>query len=212
MSGKRSRIGSRRSWSISPDQIGRVVGLHVREQSRRVGVAARLEELQLVRGVELFEDVGLEFAVGGHGLDDLLTLIVTGLFDQVGDLCGVQFGELAIRNSQPSRRARARRTVRSTRSRRWPRTSRGLPTLVPRIRRRSERLPGSTPTTSQRVVDLGDLDLVRRDQAATDQVDQVAGEQVLREQQFTGASLKSTKVHPLALEGQASLVKPLTRA
>jgi hypothetical protein len=46
--------------------------------------------------VEFFEDVGLEFAVGAHGLDDLLALLVTGLLDEVGDLCGVEFRELAV--------------------------------------------------------------------------------------------------------------------
>jgi len=46
------------------DEVGRVVGLHAREQSRGVGVATSLEELDLVGGVQFFEDIGLEFTVG----------------------------------------------------------------------------------------------------------------------------------------------------
>jgi len=52
-----------------------------------------------VGGVQFFEDIGLEFTVGAHRLDDLLALFVTGLLDEVGDLGRVSFRELAVGNA-----------------------------------------------------------------------------------------------------------------
>ena len=57
-------MGSRRSWSTSGDQVGGIVGGHGREQAGRLSVRAAAHELQLVLGVQLLEDVGLQLAVG----------------------------------------------------------------------------------------------------------------------------------------------------
>ena len=81
------------------DEVGGVVGLHARENSRRVHVGARLEELQLVGHVELLEDVRLQLAVQPDGLDDLLALLVARLLDEVGDLGGMQLGQFAVGNA-----------------------------------------------------------------------------------------------------------------
>ena len=66
---------------------GLSVGLHASVAARAViGLTAGSRSSSLVGRVEFFEDVGLEFAVGADGLDDLLALLVTGLLDEVGDL------------------------------------------------------------------------------------------------------------------------------
>ena len=71
------------------------------EQSGRLGVGAAADELDLVLGVELLEDVGLELAVGPDRLDDLLALLVRRRLDQVGDLGRVQPGQLPVGDAQP---------------------------------------------------------------------------------------------------------------
>jgi hypothetical protein len=53
-------------------------------------------------------------------------------------------------------------------------------------------------------VNLGDLDVVRRDETSADQVDEVSSQQVFGKEQFTGATLESTKIDALALEGHLS--------
>ena len=44
-------------------------------------------------GVELLEHVGLELAIGGNRIDDLLALLVRGRLDEVGDLGGMELRE-----------------------------------------------------------------------------------------------------------------------
>ena len=68
-------------------------------------------------------------------------------------------------------------------------------------------MPGSTPDDLPLVVDLGDLDLVRGDQAAAHQVDEVARQEVLGEQELTGTALETTQVDALAFEGHAPLAQ-----
>ena len=131
------------------DEVRRVVGRHPREQPCGVVVGALVDELELVLGVELLEDVGLELAVEPHGLDDLLALLVARGLDEVGDLGGVQLRQPAVRDAEPRRRARGSRRARSGRSRRWLVVETLLPSRPPRSRRSSGRRPGSTPTTSQ---------------------------------------------------------------
>ena len=85
------------------DEVGGVVGGHGGEQPGRLGVGAAADELDLVLGVELLEDVGLELAVLAHRLDDLLALVVRGRFDQVGDLGRMEPGQLAVGDAEAGR-------------------------------------------------------------------------------------------------------------
>ena len=85
------------------DEIGGVVGRHGGEQAGRLGIGAAADELDLVLGIELLEDIGLELAVLAHRLDDLLALFVRGRFHQVGDLGGMEPGELAVGDAQARR-------------------------------------------------------------------------------------------------------------
>ena len=72
------------------NEIGSVVGRHATHHAGRFGVGASLEELQLVLGVQLFENVGFEFAVMSHRFDDFDTLFMARALDKVGDLRGVE--------------------------------------------------------------------------------------------------------------------------
>ena len=83
------------------DDVGGVVGSHPREDLGDLLVGAVLEELALVVVVELLEHVGLELAVVvADGLDDLLALVPRGGLDEVGDLRGVELGELRVGHAQ----------------------------------------------------------------------------------------------------------------
>ena len=75
------------------EEVGRVVGGHALEDPRRLVVRLRAQELHLVLGVELLEDVGGQGGVALDGLDDLLALLVRGALDDVGDLRRVQAAE-----------------------------------------------------------------------------------------------------------------------
>ena len=98
--GSSSRIGSRRSWSISVMRSAALSG-SIRESSRADSASrARFEELEPVGRVELFEDVRFELAVEAHGLNDLFTLFVAGLLDEVSDLSGMELRQLPVRDAQ----------------------------------------------------------------------------------------------------------------
>ena len=72
--------------------------------SRAASASVRArDELDLVLGVELLEHVGLELAVLADGLDDLLALVVRRRLDEVGDLGGVEPGQLAVGDAQARR-------------------------------------------------------------------------------------------------------------
>ena len=187
------------------DEVGRVVGLHAREQSRGLDVAARLEELELVRRVELLEDVGLELAVEPDGLDDLLALLVTGLLDEVGDLGRVQLGQLAVRDAQARRRH-----VRDERLDGGEVDDRlGLDALAHAlaeqaaqeaadVRGRRPR-PPSVPSIWAISISLAMISRPRT------RLIEVARQQVLGQEQLAGATLEATQVDALALEGHAAL-------
>jgi hypothetical protein len=51
--------------------------------------------------------------------------------------------------------------------------------------------------------DLGDLDVVRSDEATANQVDEVSRQEVLSQEEFAGATLKTAKIDALALEGHS---------
>ena len=75
------------------EQIGRVVGRHALEDPSRLLVGLRLQELDLVLRVQLFEDVGREPWVALDRLDDLLPFFMRGVLDDVRDLRGVKPAE-----------------------------------------------------------------------------------------------------------------------
>jgi hypothetical protein len=54
-------------------------------------------------------------------------------------------------------------------------------------------------------IDLGDLDLVGDDDAATHQVDEVTSEEVFGEEELSRSTLKTAKVDSQSLEGHAAL-------
>ena len=58
------------------DQVGGVIGFHRREQPARLLVGPGAQELELMLGIELLEDVSLELQVLADGVDDLLALLV----------------------------------------------------------------------------------------------------------------------------------------
>jgi hypothetical protein len=60
----------------SGNQIRRVVRCHRSQQTSRLSVRSRPDELELVLYVELFEHIGLKLAILTDGFDDLLTLFV----------------------------------------------------------------------------------------------------------------------------------------
>src|SRR5207244_1055316 len=71
-------------------QIRRVIRRHALEQSRGLLVRLRLEELDLVLGVELLEHVGGERGIALDRLDDLLALLMRRVLDDVRDLRRMQ--------------------------------------------------------------------------------------------------------------------------
>ncbi len=86
------------------DEVGGVVGRHAREDLRHLLVGALLEKLDLVVVVELLEDVCLQLAiVVADGLDDLLPLAVRGGLHEVGDLSGMELGELRMGHAELDR-------------------------------------------------------------------------------------------------------------
>jgi hypothetical protein len=186
------------------DEVGSVVGLHPRQQSRRVYVRASFEEFQLVLDIELLEDVGLEFAVQTNGFNDLLTLFVARLLDEVGNLGGMKFGQFAIGNSK----SRGRHVRDKGLDRRKVNNRLRLHALTNALSKDPTQEWSTTGVDTHNLplaVDLGNLDVVRRDETTADQVYEVSCQQVFRQQQFTGATLESTKIDALALEGHAAL-------
>ena len=169
------------------------------EQAGGLGVGPVPDELGLVLGVELLEHVRLELVVLADRLDDLLALLVGGGLDQVGDLGRAELARASGRGCAAWRSGRGRRRARCSPSRPWDparspaRAGRGS-------RRSSGRLDGSTATTSQRAVHLGQLDLVGLDDPAAHEVDGVAGQQVAGEEQLARAALEAAQVDPGAVE------------
>ena len=117
------RLRQQREHRLAPlllelgQQVGGVVGAHLGQHVRRLGVRALVQELDLVLGIELLEDVGLELAVGADRADDLLALVVRGGLDQVGDLRRVELRQLAEAHPQPRAWAHGRRRARRSPSR-----------------------------------------------------------------------------------------------
>ena len=132
-------------------------------------------------GVELLENVGLEFSVESHRLDDLLTLLVARLLHEVGDLGGVQLGELSIRDAKSRRR-----NVSDERLDRGEIDNGfGLHPLSDLLAQNpSQEWPATGVDTDDfpSSVDLGNLDLVGDDQASTYEVYEVARQEVFGEQ------------------------------
>ena len=83
------------------DQVGGVVGTHLGEHRGRFRVGFVAEKLNLVLGVQLLEDIGLELGIAVHGRDDLFTLVVRCGFDEVGDLRGVEAAQTPEWHEQP---------------------------------------------------------------------------------------------------------------
>ena len=54
-------------------------------------------------------------------------------------------------------------------------------------------------------VNLGNLDFVGDDQPATNQVDEIARQEVFGQQEFTGSAFETAEVDTLTLEGHAAL-------
>src|ERR1039458_4244364 len=189
------------------DEVCRVVRRHPRKESRRIVVGALVDELELVLGVELLEHVGLELAVESDGLDDLLALLVAGRLDEVGDLGRMQPGEAPVRDPESSggyvTYERLDLGEVDDARRRDP---------APKAPAEEPAEQGASPNVDThdlpRAVDVGKLDLVRRDEAPAHEVDEVPSEQVMGEQDLTGAPLEATQVNPLALEPRAA---PLDR-
>ena len=86
------------------DEVGRIVGPHLRKHRGSFGIGLVAQELDLVLGVQLLEHIGLELRVTVHRGDDLLALVVRRGLDEVGDLRGMQAAEAAQRHEQPRRR------------------------------------------------------------------------------------------------------------
>ena len=72
------------------NSVGRVVGAHPREHLGDLGVGAGAEQPGGQFLVEFLEDVGFEFRVGVHAAEDLGLLRFGGVFEQVGDLRGLE--------------------------------------------------------------------------------------------------------------------------
>jgi hypothetical protein len=58
------------------DEVGRIVRTHLGEHCSRLGVGFVAEKLNLVLGIQLLEDIGLELGIAVHRGDDLLTLVM----------------------------------------------------------------------------------------------------------------------------------------
>ena len=71
-------------------------------------------------------------------------------------------------------------------------------------RRSAARVEGSTPTTCQTPSTSRELDVVRSYQVGANDVDQVAGGQVARQQQLAGMALEASEV--IRLPGQRDVV------
>jgi len=115
---------------------------------------------------------------------------VTGLLDEVGDLGRVKLRELAVGNAQSGRGYVCDERL----DRGEVHDGLGLHVLTdvlaedPTQERSLARVDSDDLPL---VVDLGDLDLVRGDQATSHQVDQVARQQVFGEQELTGTTLEA---------------------
>lgn len=80
--------------------VGRVVGAHPREQFGDLGFGAGAEQPGGQFLIEFFEDVGFEFGVGVHVAEDLGLLRFGGVFEQVGDLRGLEPPDAGERAAQ----------------------------------------------------------------------------------------------------------------
>jgi len=165
--------------------------------SGRFGVGAAADEFDLVVGVELLEHVGLELAVLAHRFDDLLALLVRGRFDEVGDLGGMEPGQLAERDAQARRGDMGHegldaRPVDDLPGRDAP--SQGTRQEMP------QRHPGTGVDRHHLPApfDAGQLDLVGPDEACPVEVDDVAGEEVAGQEQLAGPALEALEAHLVA--------------
>ena len=149
--------------------------------------------------IELFEHIRFELAVLADRLDDLFSFLVRSRFDEVGDLCRSEPGELAVRDPHPRGR-----DVRDERLDALPVDDLAQPDPPGEKawQRASDRSPRRGVDTDHvpRPVDLGELDLVRPDEASTDDIDDVAPGEVALEQQLARTTLEATEVQGLALE------------
>ena len=189
-SGRSSRIGAPAILIDLGDQVRRVVCRHRSEHLGGIGVGAGLDELDLVLGVELLEDVGLEFPVLSDGLDDLFTLLVRGRLDEVGDLGRVQPGQLAVGDAQAGRRHVGDERLDAPPVDDGP----GTGTLPEAARQQAtEHTPrrGVDPHDLPAAVVSGQLDLVGPDQPAAHEIDEMAGLEVLGQEQFARPALEA---------------------
>ena len=184
------------------DEVGRLVGCHAAHEASGFDIGSRVDELCLVLNVELFEDISLELSVGANGFDDLLAFFVGRCFDEVGDLGGVEFRQLAVGNPKASGGDVAHEWLD------------GLPVherLRVDVARESswEQAPEQRATSSidadhfPRAIHLGEFDLVGGDQASTHQVDEVASHQVLGQEQLARTALELSEIDPFSSEDDA---------
>src|SRR6185312_13707493 len=176
------------------DHVDGVVGSHAGEDLGDLLVAAILEELALVLVVELLEDVGLELpVVVADGLDDLLALLSGGGLDEVGDLGGVELGELRVGHAQADGRDVADERL----------DARPVEELAGRdvgAERLGQQAPqaaagaGVDADDPPGAADEGELDLVGANEARALDVDQLTVEQVALEQDLLGAPLEVAQV------------------
>ena len=192
--------GQQREHRLAPllvelaDDVGGVVGRHPREDLRDLGVGAILEELALVLVVELLEHVGLELAVVvADGLDDLFALVPRGRLDEVGDLGGVELGELRVRDAQAHRRH-----VPDERLDAGPvEELAGRDVRAERLRQQAAQPAAGAGVDADHAPGAGDereLDLVGAHEPRALDVDQLPVEQVALEQHLLGAALERPQV------------------
>src|SRR5271154_6945611 len=176
------------------DDVGCVVRRHPREDRCDLRVRAVLEELPLVLVVELLEHVGLELAIiVADRLDDLLALASRCRLHEIGDLGGVELGQLGVRHSQAHRRDVPHERLHagpvdesSERDVGARRLGQQAAKAAARARVDAHHAPGSG---EQR-----ELDLVRAHQSRALDVDQLPVEQVAFEEHLLWTALEVAQV------------------
>ena len=181
------------------DEVGGVVGGHGGEQPGRLGVGPGPDELQLVLGVELLEDVGLELAVLAHGLDDLLALVVGGGLDEVGDLGRMEPGQLPVGDAEAGGGDVGHEGLDAGPVDDGPGPGGDVAGQGPG-QQAAQRHAGARVHADDlpAAVEPGDLDLVGPDEAGSLEVDEVAGQEVLPEEELTGSAVEALEVDGVA--------------
>ena len=144
--------------------------------------------------VELLVDVRLELAIVlADGLDDLLALAPRGRLDEVGDLRGVQLGQLRVGNAQPHRRHMPDERLDA----RPVEELAGCDVRAEPLRQQTAQPAARTCVDADHAPGSGDqcqLDLVRAHQPGALHVDQLPVEQIALQQHLLGAALEVAQV------------------